>query len=183
MLSQRKQRERESKEYCKQSAETLARTEISIKIMHRKTILILGGYGNAGAQIAELLLKETTDIVLILAGRNLERAQAEIEKLYDYKERLKAAYVDATSTPSLKAAFGSVDMVIVASSTTANTRTVMEAALDANIDYYDIQVSLHDCVKPIYNVLRYWNTVCIFSFHITYVNPASSFVQPRTDAQ
>jgi len=110
--------------------------------MHRKTILILGGYGNAGAQIAELLLKETTDIVLVLAGRNLERAQAEIEKMYDHKERLKAAYVDATSTPSLKAALSSVDMVIVASSTTANTRTVMEAALDANIDYYDILVSL-----------------------------------------
>jgi len=106
-----------------------------------KTLLILGGYGNAGRPIADLLLKES-DARVIIAGRNLLLAQEQAVKLNaSYSgERAQARRVDASSPESLEEAFQDVDMVVVASSTNAFTYQVLDAALKANIDYFDIQV-------------------------------------------
>lgn len=106
-----------------------------------KTILILGGYGNAGRPIADLLLKES-DVNVIIAGRNLALAQDEADKLNAAhgKGRASARQVDASSSESLKQGFKDIDMVVVASSTNAYTYQVLDAALNANIDYFDIQV-------------------------------------------
>jgi saccharopine dehydrogenase (NAD+, L-lysine-forming) len=48
--------------------------------------------------------------------------------------------VDASSSESLKSAFRDIDLVVVASSTTEFADQVVEAALDAHIDYIDIQL-------------------------------------------
>jgi len=107
-----------------------------------KTILILGGYGNAGRPIADLLLKES-DVNVILAGRNLDKAQEQADKLNEAHgrgERAKARCVDASSSESLDEGFRDIDMVVVASSTNEFTDKVVSAALTANIDYLDIQV-------------------------------------------
>jgi saccharopine dehydrogenase (NAD+, L-lysine-forming) len=40
----------------------------------QKKVLILGGYGNTGFLIAKLRLQES-DVQLVIAGRNLSRAQ------------------------------------------------------------------------------------------------------------
>lgn len=110
------------------------------------TILLLGSYGNAGTAIAESLLRETkgSAIDLILAGRDLERVQAQAEKLgesYD-KNQLRAMQVDASwPVTRLKAAFELVDLLVVASSTSALEANILEAALEANVHYFDLQVS------------------------------------------
>ena len=43
-------------------------------------ILILGGYGDAGILVAKLLLQHTSE-KLIIAGRNLKRAETDVRKL------------------------------------------------------------------------------------------------------
>ena len=107
-----------------------------------KTFLILGGYGNAGRLIAELLLQETP-VRLVLAGRNLAKAQQQA-KILNQKfnvQRVASAYVDAADLANLKAVFASVDLVIVASSTSSYVENITQAALITGIDYLDLQLS------------------------------------------
>ena len=115
-----------------------------------KTLLILGGYGNAGRAIADLLLKES-DVHVILAGRTLSLAEEQARKLNaTYSgERAKACQVDASSPESLEKGFQYVDMVVVASSTSAFTYQILDAALKANIDYFDIQVCGSDAMDSL----------------------------------
>jgi saccharopine dehydrogenase-like NADP-dependent oxidoreductase len=110
--------------------------------MHTKTILLLGGYGNAGRSLASLLLQET-DACLVLAGRSAEkaaRAAGELKRTCS-GERVAGITADASDTVSLKRAFQGVDLVVVASSTARYTRQVATTALEAGIDYLDIQFS------------------------------------------
>ena len=106
------------------------------------TFLILGGYGNAGGTVADLLLKESGSN-LIIAGRNLTKAEnfaGVLNKNYS-GNRVRALQVDAQNSDQLKNAFRSINMVIVASSTAIFTDTVAMAAIDSKIDYLDIQFS------------------------------------------
>ncbi|MBS1252888.1 MAG: Glutamyl-tRNA reductase [Anaerolineales bacterium] len=110
--------------------------------MNPRTLLILGGYGNTGRLLAQLLLQET-DVRLVLAGRTVEKADsaaAEFNSQFD-GERVSAGYADAADVASLEQAFDGVDMVIVASSTAKYAREVATASLSAGIDYLDIQYS------------------------------------------
>lgn len=111
--------------------------------MTSKSILILGGYGNAGLAIARLLASQT-NVGIILAGRNGTQAQRAAEQLNaefqtDYVSGL---HVNAASHESLVEAFKQVDMVVVASSTIEFTSIVAQSALEAGIDYFDIQISV-----------------------------------------
>ncbi|HEX9091248.1 MAG TPA: saccharopine dehydrogenase NADP-binding domain-containing protein, partial [Anaerolineales bacterium] len=110
--------------------------------MDKKVILILGGYGNTGRPLARLLLQES-DVQLVLAGRNLEKAQAYAYELNNAFEnnRVRGECVDASEMAQLKQAFSAVDLVVVASSTIQITRQVATAALEARIDYLDVQYS------------------------------------------
>jgi len=110
--------------------------------MTLKSILILGGYGNAGLVIARLLLSQTK-VRLILAGRNGTRAQHAAEQLNAAFQTgcVSGVQVNAASRESLIAAFRQVEIVVVASSTVAFTQIVAEAALASGIDYCDIQIS------------------------------------------
>ncbi|MDM8560443.1 saccharopine dehydrogenase NADP-binding domain-containing protein [Candidatus Parabeggiatoa sp. HSG14] len=116
----------------------------------KKTFFILGGYGNTGRLIAELLLVETK-VQLVLAGRNLKKAQAQTQ-LFNRKfqgNRVSAWQVNAADFNSLKNAFALVDFVIVASSTTAYVENVAKAALATGIDYLDTQISTIDKIKTL----------------------------------
>ena len=107
-----------------------------------KKFLILGGYGNTGRLIAELLLKET-DVHLVLAGRNGQKAEQLAEALNQkfHANRVSALMLDANNFESLRVAFQTVNFVIVASSTIDLVQNVSRAAIDARIDYLDTQLS------------------------------------------
>lgn len=106
------------------------------------TFLILGGYGNAGSRIADLLLTET-DCSLIISGRDLNRARQLADFLNRKFEgtRVSCLQLDAANKTQLTAAFRNIDLVIVASSTAEYTEIVANAAIINKVDYLDIQFS------------------------------------------
>lgn len=106
------------------------------------TVLILGGYGNAGRPIAELLLNGS-EARVIIAGRNGERAAAFAADLNGRVpgERAAACRADAADTRSLTAALNGVDLLVLAASAIAHTDTVADAVLDAGVDCLDTLLS------------------------------------------
>jgi saccharopine dehydrogenase-like NADP-dependent oxidoreductase len=103
-------------------------------------ILILGGYGRAGLEIARLLLNHTTARVT-LGGHTLEKAQNAANSLNENHpgERVLAKDVDATQRESLQKAFAECDIVIVCVPYKSDSaEKVITAALEAGIDYIDI---------------------------------------------
>ncbi|WP_375772726.1 saccharopine dehydrogenase NADP-binding domain-containing protein [Archangium gephyra] len=110
--------------------------------MKTDTLLILGGYGNTGRLIARLLLQET-DCHVVLAGRDLARAEAMARTLASEQggERVSAVRADAADPSSLRRALEGCRLVIVASSTSAYAGQVARAALDTGTDYLDLQFS------------------------------------------
>lgn len=102
------------------------------------TFLILSGYGYTGKLLAKHLPAQS-DAKIILGGRNLDKANAFADELYD--ERISTALVDAADADSLRAALQNVDFLLVAAPTTQHAETVIRAALDAKMDYLDIQCS------------------------------------------
>jgi saccharopine dehydrogenase (NAD+, L-lysine-forming) len=106
------------------------------------TILILGGTGYTGKSLARHLL-EQSKADIILAARNLEKAQAFADQLNgEFKEkRVTAIRADAADAASLKAAFTGATLVLVAAPTTAHAETVIHTALEAGADYLDVQIS------------------------------------------
>jgi len=109
----------------------------------QKRLLILGGYGLTGKCLVPLLL-EYSDVDLVLAGRNINKAQEMATSLNLKFEgnRVSGIALDAKDTESLKKEFKNVDMIVVLSSTNAYCKGIIESAIEANIDYIDIQYSL-----------------------------------------
>lgn len=109
-------------------------------MLSEKRITILGGYGTTGRLIARGLLRYS-DVRLIVAGRNPERAAACAGELNSEFPgmRVSAEKLDAAERSKLRESFRETDMVVVASSTSAFARGIVEAALDEGIDYFDIQ--------------------------------------------
>lgn len=125
--------------------------------MTSKPILILGGYGNAGLAIARLLVSQNS-VGMILAGRSGERAQFAAKQLNtEYKtDCVSGMQVNAASRESLLHAFKQIQMVVVASSTIEYTSIVAQAALEADIDYFDVQISTatkHQALKGLHERL------------------------------
>lgn len=112
--------------------------------MARPTIVILGGYGNTGRALAPLLL-EHTDASLVLCGRNVEKAKREAATLNERSPggRVSGTAADAADRASLLRAFSGATLVVAASSTSAQAPNVVEAALEAGVDYLDPQYSTH----------------------------------------
>ena len=106
-----------------------------------KTILILGGYGQTGRLLARHLL-EKTDVKIVLAGRHIEKARTYEEQLNsEFKgERVVSRHADAANETSMNEVLRGVDLLLVASPTTQYADTVIRAALDAKVDYLDIQL-------------------------------------------
>lgn len=101
-------------------------------------ILILGGYGYTGKLLTKHLLQQTRHKVIV-AGRHIEQAQALVDELND--ARASARSCDAGDSTSLRQALRGVDFLLVAAPTTHQTGTAVRAALDAGIDYLDVQFS------------------------------------------
>lgn len=109
--------------------------------MAQTTIVILGGYGTTGWLIADLLLRYS-DVRVVIAGRNAQKASQAADRLSAaFPSRVTAAQADAADAESLKAVLRGAAMLVVASSTADYTRQIAEAALAANCDYLDIQIS------------------------------------------
>ncbi|MBI5934878.1 MAG: saccharopine dehydrogenase NADP-binding domain-containing protein [Chloroflexi bacterium] len=108
------------------------------------TILILGGYGATGKLLARHLLTQT-DANIILAGRNLDKAQSLVSELND--SRVTCARADASDPATLAASLRGVEsstslrpsLCLVAAPTTQHTGQVARACLDAGVDYLDVQ--------------------------------------------
>ena len=105
-------------------------------------ILILGGYGNTGFLIARLLLQQS-NAQLVIAGRNLSRAQRAADELNCEfgTHRVSSKQVDAANKMSLESAFAEIYIVVVASSTIDYVRNIADSALAADVDYLDVQLS------------------------------------------
>ena len=104
-------------------------------------ILILGGTGFTGKLIARHLLEQSVATVT-LASRHLEKAQAYAEELNREfpGQRVQAIAADAADALSLKTAFQDQTLVVVAAPTTAYAENVVRAALEAGVDYLDVQL-------------------------------------------
>jgi saccharopine dehydrogenase (NAD+, L-lysine-forming) len=105
--------------------------------------LVLGASGNTGSRIARLLLAECERARVVLAGRN-EQAIGELaSELAEAHgaECCATRRVDASDTTSVRAALEDADMVVVASSTACYVENVIDAAIDARVDYLDTQYS------------------------------------------
>ncbi len=101
-------------------------------------ILVLGGYGTTGRVLAELLLAHS-DAHVVLAGRRLGEAERAAGKLAEtYPGRVSSRVADARDAASLDLAFADVDLVAVAASVLACSDVVIEAALRAGVDYFDL---------------------------------------------
>ena len=104
-------------------------------------IFILGGTGFAGKLIARHLL-EQSDARVTVAGRNAENAKRFAEDLNRiWPGRANGIGVEAADGVALRAALAGHAMVLVAAPTTAHTDVVARAALDAGVDYLDVQIS------------------------------------------
>ncbi len=105
-------------------------------------IFILGGYGNTGKLIAELLLKETESNITI-AGRSFEKAKELSDHLNSKYSMSKCAAlkIDVNDQHLLVESIKGFSLVVVASSTTDHVKKVAEACLEAKVDYIDTQLS------------------------------------------
>ncbi len=101
-------------------------------------IFILGGYGATGRLLAKHLLAQT-DANIVLAGRNLDKAQALADALSS--PRVSIRQVDASDEASLRAALRDSTLCLVAAPTTHHAETVIRACLAAGADYLDVQFS------------------------------------------
>lgn len=86
---------------------------------------------------------QESDVRLVLAGRSIEKANVAAASLNAQFEgnRVSATYADASDPISLSKALDGVDFIVVASSTSEYAEQVARAALDAGVDYLDIQYS------------------------------------------
>ena len=104
-------------------------------------ILILGGYGLTGRRLARHLL-EQTGVELVLAGRHPEKARLLADQLngtFD-GDRVSVRQVDAAAKPELRRALEGADFLLVAAPTTVHAAEVAGAALEAGVDYLDVQL-------------------------------------------
>jgi saccharopine dehydrogenase (NAD+, L-lysine-forming) len=107
------------------------------------TVLVVGGYGNAGAAITGLLLAHS-DVTVRVGGRHPDRARGLVDELIAAdparQARLQAVRVDAEDRTSLERAMHGADLCIAAAGTSRSVATAVAAALSAGVDYLDIQV-------------------------------------------
>ncbi len=107
-----------------------------------KKFLILGGTGNTGSKIADLLLSKTNSKVIIASRsrENIDKAVRKFKNKYN-TDNIDGRVVDAADRQSLIDACINIDLVVVASGTAQYVNLVAQAALEANVDYLDIQYS------------------------------------------
>ncbi len=103
-------------------------------------VLVVGGYGNAGRAIVDLLI-EFTDAAVHVAGRDLQRAKAFVDGYPKaIRGRLRPVSVDAADEESLVAALTGCQLVVLAAGTPELSQSTALAAVAVGADYFDLQV-------------------------------------------
>jgi saccharopine dehydrogenase-like NADP-dependent oxidoreductase len=104
-------------------------------------ILILGGTGQTGRLLSRHLLKYSEATVTI-GTRYPDKAKVLIDELNQNCTGIRASaiYANASDAESLLKAFRGHSLVVVAAPTTAYTKIVVQATLQAGIDYLDVQL-------------------------------------------
>lgn len=104
-------------------------------------ILILGGTGQTGRLISHHLL-EYSEATVTIGTRYPDKTKVFVDELnQNYPGvRASAIYINASDVESLQKAFRDQSLVVVAAPTTAYTEIVAQAALQAGIDYLDVQL-------------------------------------------
>lgn len=103
-----------------------------------KTIVLLGGYGAAGRELAPLLLRET-EARLVLVGRSQDKAEALAGALdREHPGRVRAAQCDATAPESLAGALRGAALLVDLSPGGDHVGGLARAALKAGADFLDI---------------------------------------------
>ena len=118
----------------------------------KRNILIIGGYGLAGKQIAELLLRQKPELNIVIAGRNLQKAQMEAERINKAlaTNNVSALQLDAKDKTALNKAFNQTDFIVNAASIIEQTSLIVEAVLDSGKDYLDTQLSSPNKLDVLY---------------------------------
>lgn len=107
-----------------------------------KNVLILGGYGRKGMEIARQLLEHSPHSIG-LAGRDHVKAARSAREL-DWKHpgrRVRAVQVNAALKKQLTRALSGYDLVVVALSSTTSGREIAQAALEAGVDCVDVSAN------------------------------------------
>ena len=109
-----------------------------------KKILLLGGYGNAGSAIAAYLLQYATDVEVIVAGRDLGKAEILVEALRTEFEtnQVSALQVNIADATQLANAFRQCDFVVNAASAIDYTEQVIKTLIQEKKSCLDTQLSL-----------------------------------------
>ncbi len=104
-------------------------------------IMVFGGTGLTGGQIAEMLA-EQVEAEIVIAGRNGVSVKNKADKLAGRfpGARFRARAVDITDYKALVAALGDVDLVIIAAPVAAHMAEIGAAALESETDMLDILV-------------------------------------------
>ena len=105
-------------------------------------ILLIGGYGNAGRCIAKYLLQHTSDVIVILAGRQEEKARVAAQKLAaNYPGRVEGRRVDLSDPGSIDAEFPAADWIVNAAGAVPHTQIFCEGLLRWKKNALDIQLA------------------------------------------
>lgn len=104
-----------------------------------KNILILGGYGRAGLEIAKLLLRESEHNI-DLAGRDFLKATSTAKECnWEYGgQRVRGVEINVAFKKRLTSLMEDYDLVIDSIPFTAFGGQIARAALDTGIDYLDL---------------------------------------------
>lgn len=117
-----------------------------------RRIVLLGGYGNTGRRIAQLLARRA-DVQLVVAGRSRDKATAAAQSLANVAAHaVDAAVIDATQSSARRALFDGASLVIAASSTSTHAAEIARDAIAAGADAYDTNLSLprkHEALRAL----------------------------------
>ncbi len=97
-----------------------------------QNILIVGGYGVVGSQIAQLLRQRYADVTILLGGRNPGQGQY----LADQLGNIKLVQIDMAAADPLASVEAKVDIILCAVNDTGDH--LMLSAIDRQIAYIDI---------------------------------------------
>lgn len=114
-----------------------------------RRIIVLGGYGNTGRRVAQLLAPRD-DVALVIAGRSAERAAAAAQALTDVaRHPVESLALDATREADRQRAFAGADLVVAASSTSEHAAAIARDAIAVGADVYDTNLSLPSKVEAL----------------------------------
>jgi len=105
-------------------------------------IFLLGGYGNVGKFLCDLILSNTDSSIIISGRDELKARNFKDELSIKYNaSRIETAIVDASKTDSLINAFNKSDLIINSASTIQYTKNIVDALLQTNKNYIDVLMS------------------------------------------